>query len=72
MNIITSILLLVLIAIMIVFQIIMFIDHKKSTKLTDEVSKAMLEDLNLSIKQKLEEIVEKEDKKTKKSSKKVL
>lgn len=65
MNTVVSILLLVLIVFMLVSQIIMLIDHKKSAKLTDEVSRKMIEDIDLSIKQKLEN-----DKKTKKGSEK--
>lgn len=72
MNFIEGILLLILIVIMILFQIIMFIDHVRAYKEQKELTDKMMLDVNLSIAQKIEKEEEKQSKKrnTRKSKEK--
>lgn len=72
MNFIEGILLLILIVIMILFQIIMFIDHVRAYKEQKELTDRMMLDVNLSIAQKIEKEEEKQSKKrnTRKSKEK--
>ena len=72
MNFIEGILLLILIVIMILFQIIMFIDHVRAYKEQKELTERMMLDVNLSIAQKIEKEEEKQSKKrnTRKSKEK--
>lgn len=66
-TIIASVLLIIMLITMIITQVILFIKDRKSIKLTDEVSKKMLEDLDLTIekhKKEIDEIIKKPSKKS--------